>query len=671
MSQRITPRRRMVDAIAVALAAAPLAVAGAGNLNSKVKPVVRESAPTLCTGQDSKGGLALQYTPFGWTLTEPGDDPKSACSIKATAANLNVLFQNNGSNSVLLETAPTFALSNREFNLQFVEPVLCESYYPAVSADLLQLRQTGPAGAVQTLRGISALNYALPVSGSSTSARLSPVSANAAHGPYVQCYAVPYSSLPANAPDVPAPASTVGEVVFVNGFETLTPNLRAELRIEILDGPSSSPTAFLRRNLTKTIAQPFDYAIRVRNVGSATANGLRVKEFVSTAGALVPLVSAAGWTCVDRAPGQAQSDPGTACGSGTGVLNDNAGFNLPAGSSRTYTLTRSVPSATTGQKAVLASAVFYDPTDTVGQGDVASTDNLASAVINLIENQAPTISCVSVPGGAAIVSPIAMNEDAAGLSYSCTLTDAESDPLHPTTPFVASSSNPTLITNGSLLGTPTGNVWPLTITPVADQSGTAVITFTATDNRNAQRQLAITVNVAEVNDAPSYDLFSQSGKKVYRIALKGSGSMPDISSADGTVLTPTVSRDANCGSGGSACSLRITNIFQNVDAGSLPEITGGQQVQPAATACDQASLGNFFFTDPRSASLAPSPYNETAGLRPSGSSWDLVLTYDKTAVGAVNTKCNFRFQDNGAPSPATSIDSPALTEIQFLGFAGS
>lgn len=668
MSKRISPRRRMVEAIAVALAAAPLAVSAASL--SSTKPAASASAPMVCSGNESKGSLALQYTPFGWTLAEVGANAKAACRMKATAANLHVLFPSNGSKTALLENAPAFTLSNRQFGFQFVEPVLCHSYYPVASPDLIALQYTAPGIAAQTLRGIESLNYSVPVSGNAETGRFSVTMAQATYGPWTQCHAVPYSSLAGSAPDVPAPGNTLTDTIFSAGFEIVSaPSMRADLKVEILDGPAANPTAYLTRNLTKTINIPFQYSIRVRNTGMAAATNVRLKEYLTTSGPLVPLVNAQAYTCVDRSAAETMADAGTACAGGTGVLDIISGFNVPAGGSRTYTLTRSVPTGTTGQKTVLATGLFYDPADAVGQGDVTANDNMAAAVISLIENQGPTISCVSNPGATAIASPITMLEDAAALNFSCTLTDAESDPLHPSTPFTATSSNTTLITNASLLGTPVGNVWPLTIVPVADQSGSSTITLTSTDNRDAQRQLAITVNVTEVNDPPSYDLFSQGGKKIYRIALKGSGSMPDISSGDGTVLSLSVTRDANCGSAGSACSLRIPNVFQNVDAGSLPEITAGQQVQPAATACDQA-MTSTFFSDPRSGAVAPSPYNETAGLRPSGSNWDLVLTYDKTAVGSVNTKCNFRFQDNGA-TPATSVDSPSLTEIQFLGFAGS
>lgn len=669
MSQRISPRRRMVEAIAVALAAAPLAV-NAANVSS-AKPVSRTAAPMLCSGNEAKGSMALQYTPFGWTLAEVGDDPKAACTMKATAASLHVLFPGNGSKTALLESAPTFTLSGKQFNFSFVEPVLCSSYYPAGSPDVIALQYSAPGIAAQTLRGVSSLSYSVPVTGNGNTGRLTPGMAQGTNGAFVQCYAVPFSSLTAGVADVPAPAATVTDMVFNAGFEDVgTPAQRADLKVEILDGPSGSPSAYLTRNLTKTVGQPFQYSIRVRNTGLAGASNVRLKEYVPTTGPLAPLVTAGAYTCVDRIASETMADAGTACAGGTGVLDLSAGFSVPAGGSRTYTLTRSVPTATTGQKSVLATGLFFDPQDAVGQGDVATSDNIAAAVINLIENQAPNISCVATVGGAAITSPIAINEDGAAVTFSCTLTDDESDPLHPTTPFVATSSNTALITNGSLLGSPTGNVWPLTIQPVADMSGTAVITLTATDNRNAQRQLEITVNVAEVNDAPSYDLFSQGGKKLYRISLTGSGAMPSIAAADGTLLTPTVVRDANCGSG-SACSLRISNVFQNVDAGSLPEISAGQQVQPIDTQCDDALIASYFYGDPRSGKVAPSPYNETSGLRPSGSNWDLVLTYDKTAVNSVNMKCNFRFQDNGTPTPATSINSPSLTEIQFLGFAGS
>ncbi|MBD8527122.1 hypothetical protein [Pseudomarimonas arenosa] len=650
MSQRISPRRRMVEAIAVALAAAPLAVSAA---NPSAKPVVSESAPMICSGKESTGSLALQYTPFGWALAEVGDDPKSACNMKLTTANLHVLFPGDGDNTVLLESAPVFSLAAKQFSLEFVEPVLCESYYPVESPNLLSLQLTGPDGAVQTVRGVSALNYSLPVAGQASTGRLSPVMANGSFGPWVQCYGVPYTSLVVGVPDVPASDATATDLVFAAGFEDqVAPAMRSDLKVEILDGPVDTPTAFLTRNLTKTVNIPFQYSIRVRNIGMAAANNVRLKEFVPTTGPLTPLVQAQAFTCVDRASGETMADPGTTCAGGTGVLNAS-GFSVPAGGSRTYTLTRNVPSGTTGQKSVLAAGLFFDPQDAVGQGDVATNDNSAAAVINLIENQAPTIACVSNPGGSPIGATINLTEDdpTAPRNFLCTLVDPETDPLHPTTPFTATSSNQNLISNASLLGSPTGNQWPLSIGPQAETSGSAIITLTSQDDRGATRAVNVTVNVSNVNDPPEASLLHND------LRLSSAGDLPRDSGNQFVPATRTGCLSLPDGQG--ECQIEIVDFFA-VSPG--PNETS-QTLTPNAVSCVNeggSPIPEAVFTAMPTALV---------GVPPVTGAFNLRFTYAKNLPANTQIRCTFTFRDNG--SPVENSATGAAAELLFTRWASS
>ena len=709
MTYRVSRRRRLAEAVTFALASMSCGalVAAPAQQAKPLSSSTPASAPLLCAGpvlekSTAPTGYALRYGFAGWEMTPVDAKSAEACVLKATAANLNLLFPENGNNAVLLEIAPQFVIPAgagvpvRRFVASSTEPVLCESFYGSGQPDLLALTITDPNGRVQTVRGVQSLAYRPPVSGDATSARFSPVSASATFGPQVQCYAVPYATLPQGAPDVPAPGMALSTSIFGSGFEIVGPPAqRADLRIEILDGAD----AFLRRNLQATINTPFTYSIRVRNAGPVAANGVRLKEFVVDTGApnplLSPKVAAQGWTCTARGTGVPQSDPGTDCGTGTGVLAiGDPGFTLAAGASRTYTLTRNFPTtfggqpnANDGDRSVLAAAVFFNPADATGQGDVSMAENLASAVFALDENPGPTITCSANAGNAAphntgtIQSPISLNEDAPPLSYSCALVDPDG-----VASFVASSSNNGLIAQGGLLGTRAGDTWPLTIAVPADLSGSAVLTFTAADTLGATRQLAVTVNVAEVNDPPSFDITGVDttvpadgviDRRIARIGLRGSGSVPYLVDQNGALIdltalppgTISVVRDANCGGVGSACSIRIVDFFRFVDAGPAPEVNAGQQVTVGTTACSQGGPENFFFTDARSSQLLPTPYSLNGATRPSGSNYDLVFTYDKSNLGGLNTNCNFRFRDT-ATSPATSIDTPSR-EVLFEGFAGS
>ena len=710
MTQRVS-RRRIAEAVTFALASMSCGVLVAGPSPASKPSSATFEAPMLCAAgaqqkSDTQPGMALRPGLHGWTLTEVDAKNADACQLKATSANLNVLFEGNGSNAVLLRSAPMFAyaagggLPARRLEIDAIEPLLCESFYPLASPDLLALTITDPNGRVQSLRGVQSVGYRPPVAGDATSGRFSPASAQAAYGAQIQCYGVPYSTLSAGAADVPAPGIALADAIFGSGFEIQgPPSQRADLRVEILDGDPGNPAAYLTRNLAATINSPVNYSIRVRNAGPVAASGLRLKEFLVDTAApapqLTPRVEALGWTCRDRGPGVAQSDPGTDCGTGSGVLNvGGAGFSLQGGASRTYTLTRNfpatlgggAPNAEDGDRSVLAAAVFFDPSDATGQGDVSVAENLASALFTLTENPGPTIACSADSGNAsphdvgAIQSPITLQEDAAALNYDCLISDPDG-----VASFTAGSSNDDLIDSAGLLGARAGDSWPLSISLEPDVSGSSILSFTATDSLGATRPLAVTVNVAEVNDEPSFDILGVDtsdpldgvvDRRIARIGLLGSGGVPRLYDQSGGEIdlfslppgnSIVVQRDPNCG-GGSACSIRIVDFFRFVDAGP-PAEAAVQQVQAQATACDPAATASLFFTDPRSSVALPSPHSAAGALRPSGSNFDLVFTYDKSLVGSLNGNCNFRFGDNGSPV-RTSIDSLSR-EVLFQGFAGS
>lgn len=705
MTDRSSCRRRLAEAVTLALATMSYGAVVAAA--PKASPAVATDTSLLCAAPllgkaDAGQGLVLRYGFGGWKLVESGQQAEPSCMLKSTTANLNLLFEGNGLNALLLESAPRFVypsgtggLPGKRLELVSTEPVLCESYYGATLPDLLALSITDPNGRVQNVRGVQGISYTLPAAGDGSTGRFRPVSAQASFGPYVQCYGVPYSTLSQGAPDVPAPDMALSGTIFGSGFEVAPPpSQRADLRIEILDGSDG----FLVRNLQAIINSPFSYSIRIRNAGPVAANGLRVKEFLVDSDApnplLAPSVEAQGWTCSERAAGVLQSQPGTDCGTGSGVLAvGEAGFSLAPGASRTYALTRNVPTVFDGQtnaedgdRSVLAAAVFFDPADSTGQGDVSSAENIASAVFQLTENPGPSIACVADAGNAtpydsgSLPSPINVNEDAAALLFSCALSDPDG-----VASFVAASSNGGLVPQAGLLGARSGDTWPLTISFTPDLFGSSTLTLTATDTLGATRQLATVVNVTEINDPPSFDIAGVDTsvpldevieRRVARIGLRASGGLPQLFDQDNVEIdlfnlpagnNLIVQRDPNCGSGG-ACSIRIPDFFRFVDAGPGQEATT-QQVSVQATDCAPGISASLFFTDARSGAALPTPHSTAGSTRPSGSHFDLVFTYDKAQVGSLNANCNFRFTDTASP-PETTIDTPSRAVI-FEGFAGS
>lgn len=605
-------------------------VAASGNLGV-LRTVCPADGSTLTPGQIAlvDDGKSLQIVVVDASMAEQ-------CSVKATPANLKVRFPGNALD-IILSGPVSYTVLTREVAFGIVEPALCESYYPGSSPPLLQISLTDPDGVAQTLTGISGLEYALP-----STARFTPASATALYGDWVQCHAIPYNSLVANAPDVPAPGVTVDpenpDLIFADGLET--PTSRADLRIEILDDGER----YLTRNIQAYIDQPFQYVIRVRNVGNATASGVRLREFMPDAAVLsppvpvTPRVTIGGWTCENEAE--------QSCGASSGQL-DIPDFTLAAGAYRSYTVTREVAVADVDDKVAISTAVFFAPDDEVSKGDVSADDNVASAIVTLLENAGPTITCVDPQVGAgpnALPNPLNMQEDDAVREFECTMTDAEQDAI---TSFTASSSNTVLIPNAGLLGPRAGDSWELFVQPQSEGSGSSLVTLTATDARGATRSLAFTVNVAEVNDAPSFSLFSST------IVQSATGDVPTNLLGDpleGPNHFPTM--EANCfDSGNTACTVSISAFAEDVVAG--PSNESSQLVQPVTlTPADcvlangSGSLSNMFAVLPQ---LTP------ATAQASGSDFALAWTYRKNASAALAFTCTVRAQDSGGAQVSGSV----------------
>lgn len=671
MTYRVSRRRRLAEAVTFALASMSCGalVAAPAQQAKPLSSSTPVSAPLLCGSELLEknlphDGLALRPTFGGWELAEVKGDLAEVCRLKATTAGLNLLFEGMGTSSILLASEPRFvlggteALPPRRLEVSSTEPVLCESYYPGASAELLSLQVTDPNGRVQILRGVQSFSYRLPVAGDTNSARLTPVSAQGSFGPMLQCYGLPYSTLTASpASDVPAPGIALASTIFDSGFEVQAPpSQRADLRIEILDDSS----AYLVRNLQAIIGTPFTYSIRVRNAGPVAASGLRIKEFLADSGVtggLQPKVDAQGWSCVARGPGVPQSDPGVGCGSGTGVLTvGDAGFSLAGGASRTYTLTRTFPTLIGGQpnaedgaRSVLAAAVFFDPTDATGQGDVSTGENLASAVISLTENPGPSISC----SGLANLS-LAEAASPRTFNYACTVTDPDGIQS-----FTASSSDSSKVL--ATVGTPTGDVYPLTLQIPASVFTTSPVTVTlnATDLLSAAATpVGVSVTVSEVNDPPTV-------ARLYgHLQLMNDGSLPRDSDGNEIVeagaTSPIDRSDCVIGSPNTGqCRMIIADFFA-VDAG-VGE--GSQTVTPLNVAClpenGSPSVSSVFTS-------APAVTPVEAATTPAG--FGLSFKYLNNLPTNLQIRCTFRFQDNGSPAATSSaVDG----EVLFTRFAGS
>lgn len=143
----------------------------------------------------------------------------------------------------------------------------------------------------------------------------------------------------------------------------------------------------------------------------------------------------------------------------------------------------------------------------------------------------------------AIADPSAILEDAAIQTINFTGVGAGGDESQTLT-VTASSSNPGLISNPTVNYTSQNSTGSLSYKPVANQSGTAIITVTVTDNGGTANggvntfSRTFTVTVTPVNDAPTLDAIPDTSASqddgVQIVNLAG------ISAGGGESQTPTV-----------------------------------------------------------------------------------------------------------------------------------
>jgi len=109
----------------------------------------------------------------------------------------------------------------------------------------------------------------------------------------------------------------------------------------------------------------------------------------------------------------------------------------------------------------------------------------------------------SVNDAPVVIAPasVATREDTPSALAAITIQDVDSDAG--TVLLVGTSSNPSLVPNSGISFSSTGANRTLQVTPAPDQSGTAVISFTATDAGGAVSTGSISVVVAPVNDPPT------------------------------------------------------------------------------------------------------------------------------------------------------------------------
>ena len=609
--------------------------ADAGSIMS----AVQAAAPQQVCGSDGKALFGEGFGVFRFdgalTLLPVSQDAQAKstgeCAAKATAANLNIQFP--GQASVLLDGPVSYAFAPplRLVDAAVIEPTLCHSYY--TGDDKLALELTDSNRDVEVLRGVSRLGYTL------NAARFEPAVEQGTYGPVVQCYTFDFASLVLTPPSVPQAGSAP---IFNADFEE-----SADLVVEMLDD-----TGVFVGKIDALVNTPFTYNIRVSNRGEAPAAGVRIEEFVPkniASPLLAPVVNAGNWTCT-RANATSCGIPGNNTSSGSGVLAVS-GLTVNPGDVYTFAVTRTVPTGTVTASTVVGAAAFYDPSHATGRGDLKPANNSRPLVVTLVSNNPPVITCVDADDDA-LPNPVAISEDGEGPTYTCSVTDPDDDAIASFT--VLSNTNTALLPTAGLLSPLGGDQWTLTLQPEDDASGSAVITLRASDAIGGNKDLQVTVNVASVNDAPSFDLVSN-------VAVLYANGDP-VEDGEGVIIDDQQNGVVqhvgdNCfDEGVTICGITIDNFVQNADAG--PGDEGSQTVTAVNSVCTRTDIAGT-----ASQLFASQPSLSPGGAQASGSNFGLAWSFKKNAPEGIVVECVIRVQDSG--SPAATSDTAEYTTVTF------
>ena len=614
--------RRVPMARTLAIACAGLALAtGAAQAEA---PVAGAGDIRLC-GAGTKSSyvqdLALYQTADGIRLlkipaAELADElagvksADSACA-KATAAGLAVVFPGmpaipTVSGVTLVRASPTAK------NFDILDPVVCASF--GAGAQSLRF---GLDNGVTDVAGWESISYDL----TTRTIRLN--AAQGAHGPLAQCFVFPYETT-VESPPAGGPRPSDPDALFGASFEN-----RGDLLVEIVEAGTETRVG----QLSVYPDVEFDYDVLVTNFGEAPLEGITVREFLPalprTLGSsqVVAPVEAGDWTCA-----------GARCptASGTGVLSVG-GVTLAPGESVRFNLARTVDTGgDTGVLNVAAIAAFVDSQHPTGGSEQNPEDNAVPVVLSVQANQPPSFACTP--------ATVSMSEDAAPVDVSCVLSDAEGDPIAPMNIANAGDAAVTaLLEAGPLAVASAGaDTYDFTVQPKPNANGSVTLQLQTSDGITGTSQYNLSVNVASVDDAPSFASYATT----IVLSPNDDGALTDGSGAPlGTAhYFPTLGSDC-FDSGNTVCTVTsIANFFEDVQPGPAGE---AQTVETGAFDCS---------ADPDLLALfAQLPAVAPAGAQPAGSSFALGWRHKKNAPAETTVSCNVTFKDSGGTVSAPTV----------------
>jgi len=191
-------------------------------------------------------------------------------------------------------------------------------------------------------------------------------------------------------------------------------------------------------------------------------------------------------------------------GIGTGAANENQSLNVSATSSNPGLIPNPTVSYTSPNATGTLS--FTPVTDANGSATITVTVNDGQSANNLTTRTfVVSVSSVNNPPTLNNISNLTIDEDASAQTVALTGIGTGAANETQTLTVTASSSNPSLIPNPTVNYSSPNTSGSLSLTPVANGSGSAVITVTVNDGQAISNTIArtFTVTVSAVNDAPT------------------------------------------------------------------------------------------------------------------------------------------------------------------------
>ncbi len=223
-----------------------------------------------------------------------------------------------------------------------------------------------------------------------------------------------------------------------------------------------------------------------------------------------------------------------------------------------------VANQTTGTASNLnaGTTVFFFVTAYNAQRLESLPSNLITYTVPGVNNTPPTISSITSP---------TINEDTQTGAISFTVADAQT--TAGSLSVSGSSSNPTLVPNGNIVFAGSGSNRTITVTPAANQSGTATITITVSDGQ-LSASTSFVLTVSPLNDPPTISSIANQTIAAGKTTGPISFTVGDVETAlssltlSGNSSNPTLVANANIVFGGTGANRTVTVTPTAAQAGT-------------------------------------------------------------------------------------------------------